>query len=200
MVPALVGALTAGYAATVYLPSLLLAGAVEGAFLGAAQAHVLRRALPSLSSRAWVAVTSAAAVVAWLIGLTPVVGGGLLAELAVPIGVIAAAVLGSLLLLSIGAAQWTVLRNHVAGAGRWIAVTAVAWLLGLAAFMLIASPLWHEGQPVALTVASGVLAGLVMAGTVAAVTGLGLLHILRSRKEANDRHLHGRSEPVGDTS
>ena len=180
LVPALVGALTAGYPAATYLPSLLLAGAVEGAFLGVAQAHVLRRVLPSLSARAWVAATSAAAVIAWLIGMTPVVAAGVLGELPRPVVVVAAILLGSLLLLSIGTAQWTVLRNHVVGAGRWIAVTAVAWVLGLAAFMLIATPLWHEGQPFALTAAIGVLAGLVMAGTVAAVTGLGLVRLLRA--------------------
>jgi len=78
-----------------------------------------------------------------------------------------------------GLAQWTVLRNHVVGAGRWIAVSAVAWLAGLAAFMLIATPLWQEGQPVALTAAIGVLGRLVMAATVAAVTGLGFVRLLR---------------------
>jgi hypothetical protein len=37
---------------------LLAAGAVEGALLGAAQAHVLRHALPGLSAWQWVAATS----------------------------------------------------------------------------------------------------------------------------------------------
>jgi hypothetical protein len=53
-VPAAAAALTTSRPAVVSLPSLLLAGAVEGALLGTAQAHVLRRALPAVSSRRWV--------------------------------------------------------------------------------------------------------------------------------------------------
>jgi len=177
-VPALVATLTAGSPAAVALPVLLLAGAAEGAVLGAAQAHVLRRVLPDLPRSRWVAVTSAAAVLAWLVGLLPATLAGTAAGWPVPLLVVLAAAGGVVLLLSIGTAQWTVLRRHVAGAGRWIAVTAAGWLAGLAAFMLIAPPLWHPGQPAVLTAAIGVLAGLVMAGTVAAVTGLGLVRLL----------------------
>jgi hypothetical protein len=180
-VPAAVATLTANSPATVSLPSLLLAGAVEGAFLGGAQAHVLRRALPDLPAWRWVAVTSAAATAAWLIGLVPSTLGRVLVGWPVVVRAGIFVVGGMALLLSIGTAQWTVLRHHVPRAGRWIGVTAVGWLAGLTAFMLVAPPLWREGQPAALTGAIGVLAGLVMAATVAAVTGLGLERLLTAQ-------------------
>lgn len=63
-------------------------------------------------------------------------------------------------------------------AGRWVALTAAAWTAGLAVFMAIATPLWHEGQPVALVVLIGVAAGLAMALTVATVTGAGLVRLV----------------------
>jgi hypothetical protein len=177
LVPALVGAFTAGASAAVTLPSLVLAGAVEGAVLGAAQAHVLHRVHPSLSARRWISATSGAAMLAWLIGMTPAVVGGSVGDWPALVVAAGGVVLGCLLLLSIGTAQWIVLRDHVERAGQWIVVTAAAWLAGLAAFMLIASPLWHEGQPVAVMVMIGVIAGLVMAATAAAVTGLGLVRL-----------------------
>ncbi|HEU4421709.1 MAG TPA: hypothetical protein VFR67_04110 [Pilimelia sp.] len=180
LVPAVVGALTVRYPARASVPALLLAGAAEGALLGATQAHVLCRALPGLPRRRWTAVTSAAAVVAYLIGLLPSLTAGTIGRWPLPVLVALAAAGGAVLLSSIGVAQWTVLRRFVPRAGRWIAITAAAWLVGLAAFMLIASPLWHAGQPPALTVAIGVLGGIAMAATVAAVTGAGLVRLLRA--------------------
>jgi hypothetical protein len=177
-VPATVAALTIGAPAAVALPCLLLAGAAEGAILGSAQAHVLRRALPALPAGRWVTVTGAAAVVAWLLGLVPGTVGSSLSGWPAPVLAALTVAGGAVLLLSIGTAQWTVLRGQVPRARRWILVTAAGWLAGLAVFMVIATPLWREGQPAALTAAIGAIAGLAMAATVAAVTGLGLVRLL----------------------
>jgi hypothetical protein len=179
LVPAVVAAATARSPAAIALPLLLVAGAAEGALLGTAQAHVLRRALPGLETRRWVAVTSAAAVLAWLLGLLPSVAADAIRDWPVAIVIGLAAAGGLVLLCSIGIAQWTVLRHHVARAHRWVAITAIAWLAALGVFMLIATPLWREGQPVALTIAIGAFAGLAMAATMAAVSGVGLLRLLR---------------------
>ncbi|MBB1246602.1 hypothetical protein GL263_24075, partial [Streptomyces durbertensis] len=46
------------------------------AVLGAAQAHVLRRALPSVRGGRWVAATAVAAVFAWALALAPTVVPG----------------------------------------------------------------------------------------------------------------------------
>jgi Ca2+-transporting ATPase len=158
---------------------LVLAGVGEGAVLGAAQARVLTRRLPGFASGAWVLRTALAAGVAWAIGLTigglgeRLAGWPLAAQLAlaVPAGVV--------LLLSIGTAQWTVLRRSLPRAGRWVAWTAAAWLAGLALFMAVATPLWQPGQAAVLVALIGVLAGCLMAATMAAVTGWGLVRLLR---------------------
>ncbi|GGS28527.1 hypothetical protein [Actinokineospora fastidiosa] len=168
LLPAAVGAITADAAAGVAVPALVAAGAVEGAALGLGQAAVLRAVVPGLSVPRWVGATAAAAAVAYLLGLLPSI---LLSPWALT-GLAA-------LPLTIGFAQWLVLRRHVRRSAGWIAVTAMAWVAGLAAFLAIATPLWHEGQAVAETVAVGAVAGLAMAAIVAMITGLGLREILR---------------------
>lgn len=57
-------------------------------------------------------------------------------------------------------------------AGSWVAVTALAWALGLVAFLAVTSPLWQPGQPPVLVFGVGVLGAAVMALTMATVTGL----------------------------
>jgi hypothetical protein len=53
----------------VAVSAVLAAGAVAGAVLGWGQAIVLKRALPRLSRRRWIAVTSAGAAIAYVLGL-----------------------------------------------------------------------------------------------------------------------------------
>ncbi|MDU0294665.1 hypothetical protein [Saccharothrix longispora] len=180
-VPAGVGALTADGPAALVVPALLAVGAVEGAALGWGQAAVLRRALPGLPRSRWVAATSAAAVVAYLVGLAPSTWGAAITSWH-PVPMVAtAAVLGCVLLGSIGTAQWLLLRHHLPRAGRWIAATAAAWLLGLAVFLGFTMPLWHPGQALATAVLIGIAGGLLMAATTAAVTGFALRRLLPQR-------------------
>jgi hypothetical protein len=161
---------------------LVAAGAVEGAMLGWAQATVLRRVVTGLDTRSWVRATALGAVVAYAMGMVP----SLFFPLPVPAMVAIAAVAGTVLLGSIGTAQWLVLRRHRPGSAWWIAATAGAWLLGLAAFLAIATPLWQPGQPAALIVAIAVLAGLVMAAVVAAVTGWAVLRLRTTWSVSHD--------------
>lgn len=163
--PVLVGATTATAPPTLAVMALVLAGTVEGGLLGWGQASVLRRALSNFPTRRWVAYTAGAAGLAYLLGMLPAATGGswwVAAAVAVP------------LLLSIGTAQWLVLRGRVPWALPWIGITAVAWLAGLAVFLAFATPLWWAGQALALTVLVGLMGGALMATTVAAVTGLAL--------------------------
>jgi hypothetical protein len=172
LAPATVGAATVG-AGRAAVPLLLAAGAVEGAVLGWAQSTVVRSALPALRPGRWVALTAAGAAVAWLLGLSASAIGG-----PEPGRIVVAAALGCVLLVSLGLAQWVELRHHVPRAWRWVVITAAAWLLALAVFMAVATPLWHEGQPVGEVIAVGVAAGLLMAVTQAATTGWGMVRLL----------------------
>jgi hypothetical protein len=176
--PACVGAFTADARALVSVPALLVAGAVEGSMLGWGQATVLRRALPRLPSRSWIVATAVAAALAYAIGLVPSAVGGSIGSWPLVVVVAGAAILGAALLGSIGTAQWLILRHHVPGALRWIATTALAWLVGLGVFLGFAMPLWQPGQPLALIVAIGIGGGLLMAAITSAMTGVALRRLL----------------------
>jgi hypothetical protein len=162
------------------LPLVVLAGAGEGAVLGWAQSRVLRPLLPGLSATAWTVRTAAAAALAWTVGMGPSSLGAVVQGWAPGARVAVAVPAALVILLSIGTAQWTVLRRVLPGSARWIGWTAAGWLAGLAVFLGVAAPLWHAGQDVVQVAAIGVLAGVLMASTMAAVTGWGLVRLLRA--------------------
>jgi len=165
-VPATIGALAAseGWPSVIAVPAVLGAGFVEGCALGYAQAHCWRRRLPLLPAGRYTLATGLAAVLAYALGLLPSTVGGL------PPAVLVVA--GLVLLASIGTAQWLVLRRAGLDRPVWIFTTAGAWLAGLAVFLLTAMPLWQPGQAWWLVTVIGVGCGLLMAFTVAALTGL----------------------------
>ncbi|MBO3753204.1 hypothetical protein J5X84_44865 [Streptosporangiaceae bacterium NEAU-GS5] len=155
--------------------AVVAAGVAEGAILGLAQAYVLRSALPCVPTVSWVSATAAGAAVAWTIGSVPIVLGDRFLELPP----LLLALFGVVLLGSMGGLQWLVLRARMPGMAWWVAATAGAWLAALGAFMALTMPLWQEGQPAWLIAAIGILGGLVMAATVAALTGLAFLRLVR---------------------
>jgi hypothetical protein len=182
LAPAVVGAALADAPDTVMAPALVAAGLVEGTLLGAGQAAVARRVLPGLPVARFVALTAGAAAFAYAVAMVPVLLGPRLTALPWPVVGLLGLVLATLLLGSIGTAQWWVLRHELAGAGMWVPATAASWTAGLLAFLGVATPLWQPGQPLALTVAIGALGGLVMAAVVAALTGAAFVRLVRPRR------------------
>lgn len=178
-VPAVVGALLFDATPAILVPSLLAAGAVEGALLGGSQWLVLRTELPRLSLARWAGLTAVGAVLAYIAGLLPSTFSDTWSDWPVAAQVALFLVVGPALLATIGTAQWVELRHHIVGAGRWVLGTAMAWAAALATFGLISTPLWQEGQSVALTILIGVFAGLVMALVMAVVTGRVMRSLLR---------------------
>jgi hypothetical protein len=181
VVPAAVGAMTASASAWLVVPALLAAGAVEGSVLGLGQAIVLRRAVPGISTPRWVLATAVGSVLAWAFGLLP---SSLLYDVwaAMPSVAVAGAgaVIGALVLISVGTAQSLVLRRHVDAAHRWIAITALAWLVGLLLLIEVTFPLWTGAEAVWPTFAIVVAGGVAMAVATACVTGVGLARMLAS--------------------
>jgi hypothetical protein len=173
--PAVAGAMSGSVAV------LVLAGVVEGAVLGWAQARVLTRALPALPALQWIATTAAAAGFAWTVAMTATANGERLASLPAAVVIPVAAVMGMAVLLSIGVAQWLVLRYHVENAHRWIWATGLAWGVALLVFVVVTTPLWQPGQGLALRVLIGVLGGLLMAATMAVITGAALVRLIEER-------------------
>jgi hypothetical protein len=160
--------------------ALLAAGAVDGYALGAAQSWALRTAVPDLPGRAFAAATAVAAVLAYAIGLAPSTLGERIRDVPLAVAVPVAVLGGIALLASIGTAQWLVLRHAGYDVRWWIATTAGGWLAGLTVFTAVATPLWRPGQPAPLIVAIGILAGVLMAATVAATTGFAALRLART--------------------
>jgi hypothetical protein len=162
-------------------PQLVLAGVVEGAILGAAQWVVLRRTFPSLSASRWIGVTAFAAGFAWTVAMLAVDNSELLNSLPLPAVLALAAISGTGVLLSLGTGQWLVLRRHVRDSSVWIWANAAAWGAGLIVFTAVTTPLWRPGQSTVLIALIGALGGLLMAATIAAITGFALTRLLERR-------------------
>jgi hypothetical protein len=181
LTPALVGAAAYDWHAELFLAAMVAAGMVEGAVLGAAQSFVLAREFLGFSRSAWVVVTALGAGAAWFLGMLPSTTYWLWGDWPWAVTVPLAAVIGLALVGSIGLAQWLVLRRHVARPRTWVPVNALAWTAGLGLLFAVATPLWREGQSTGVIVAIGALGALVMAVTVAVVTGFWLARLVRPR-------------------
>ncbi|POH66856.1 hypothetical protein C3B59_07455 [Cryobacterium zongtaii] len=181
LVPALAQLAFAG--SPVLAPALILAGAAEGTVLGWTQATVLRSRVPALNRRRWVGATAIAGAAAWFIGLLPAEWAEVWQRWPAAAQLTAGILLAAVLLCALGFAQWFELRRHLRGAGWWILGSAGAWGAGLAVFFAVATPLWQPGQPGALILLIGVLAGMFMAVAMALVSGV-VLHLLLRRKES----------------
>lgn len=156
-----------------HMPALVVllgAGAIEGALLGRGQAMAMNRLqLPATILRLWPVATSVAAMVAWSIGLIP----SSLERISWSSWVAwaLAGVLVLALLASIPTAQFMLLRTALPTAGRWIRFNAVAWLLGLC-WTFAPPAVVKPDTPVISEIGVYAIAGVLMATTVAIITGL----------------------------
>jgi len=182
--PALVGVATASAPQLVATPALVVAGCVEGLLLGAGQASCLRRSLSGFPTARWVVATTVGAAICWLIGMLPTLTHSWWSEWPLPVAIVAGVLLGTLLLATLGTAQVVALPPSTAGGLGWIVATAGAWCAGLAVFSAVTTPLWHAGQAWWQLLAIGVVGGALMAVTMAAVTGLGMLRLVRRAEAA----------------
>ncbi len=153
-----VGVTVLGLSDPARYPIVVAAGAAEGALLGTAQYLAMRESKPPPA--AWIGSTSAAAALAWAIGMLI----SLFGELPAP----PLLFLGALVIIaSIPVAQWAVLRRP--HSFRWVPVNMGAWAIGLL-WTFAPSPIIDETTPIPLVVLLYVIAGVLMALTVAALT------------------------------
>ncbi|GGI46209.1 hypothetical protein GCM10010932_13450 [Agromyces flavus] len=160
---------------------LVVFGAGEGALLGLGQSTGLRGSSAEVPAGRWIAATAVAASVAWSIGMLPstLSDVGLAIDWASPATWAVAGVAGLVLLATIPTAQLPVLaRAGVPGAWRWVPLNMGAWLVGLV-FTFLPSPFVDESTPAPMMFAGFGIAGVLMASTVALLTGLGLRRMLR---------------------
>ncbi|GAA5165769.1 hypothetical protein [Ornithinimicrobium tianjinense] len=182
MAPALAGSLAyaAGVAGWWFYLTMVAAGAVEGLVLGAAQGTALRRAAVPASRARWTALTSVAAACAWSLGMLPSTLQGV--DWRSPAVLVAVVVGAVVLLCSIPSAQWLELRRVSRRATLWLPINVVAWGVGLL-WTFAPSPFVDEGTSPWVLVGVFAVAGLLMAVTMAVLTGLGLRrYVLRASR------------------
>jgi hypothetical protein len=162
LVPVLTGITTTRAAFAPGLQALLIvaAGMIEGLALGLGQAY----ALPMRVRRArFTLLTALGAGVVWMCIMA-----------AMHVATFAVAAIASLFgLAAIGSAQWIELRHHAARAHRWIAWTALAWVLALP-LSFAPGLLVDETTPLRAQVVLWGAGGLLMAFTMAVVTWQGV--------------------------
>lgn len=146
----------------VRLPIVMLGGAIEGAAFATGQYLAMQQNRPSKAR--WIGVTAAAASIAWLLGMLPsTLGLGIYS-----VGTIVLIAFGAIVLLaSIPFAQWIALDRR--GAFRWVPINMVAWLVAIL-WTAAPSPFVDEATPVPVIASLYVVAGLLMAVTVAVLT------------------------------
>lgn len=166
-VPAMVGgilSLLAAPSGAVY-PAMVVAGACEGVLLGFGQSIGLGPAVPRAP---WILATALGAAAAWSIGMLPSSLGGI--DFASPWVIVLTVMLGSALLVSIPTLQWVVLRRRGVRSAFWIPVNAGAWAAGVL-WTFAPSPFIDEATPAPALFGIYLLAGVLMAATVAVLTG-----------------------------
>lgn len=160
---------------------LVVLGSGEGALLGLGQSLGLRGSSAEVPIGRWVGATAIAASVAWSIGmLLPTFADLRVAiDWSSPWSWAVAGAAGLVLLATIPLAQWPVLaRAGVPRARRWVPINMGAWLVGLV-FTFLPSPFIDESSAPALVFALFAAGGVLMASTVALLTGLGLRRMVR---------------------
>lgn len=144
------------------LGATVAGGVLEGTVLAIAQYSAMRANRPPHA--AWVAATAAGAGLAWTLGMLPSTLG---LDLGAPITWVEIVVGAVVLLASIPVAQALVLRRR--GSVRWALHNAGAWAVAIL-WTFAPSPFINESTPVPLVAGCYVVAGLLMALTIALLT------------------------------
>jgi len=175
--PAVVGAWlgSTGAGDAALIAGLTLAGAGEGAAIGSAQAYVLRHHGSGIPRGSWIAATATGAAVAWFVGM----GGAAVMGAGAPTGVLILLVPALIAgLCAMGFLQWLVMRPTVPRSGRWVAVSAAAWLVGVL-IPVVAISSAPDGWPMAAHVVIAVISAVLMGLAVGAMTGATMSRLLR---------------------
>lgn len=149
---------------------MLAAGAIEGAYFGLAQWLVLRTRFPGVGAGRWALATALGFVGSWTVGALASqleTGGDPSSGVVIAVALATGLVLG----LGVGLAQAMVLWRHVASPGRWVALNAAGWMLGMVVSFLgarILPPGPYDLTSLLVGLATGAGVGI----TVGAVTGV----------------------------
>jgi len=175
-IPSVLGVIAVIFAPKLLFAMMILAGVGEGAVLGFAQSLVLKRYLKNISQPQWIFATAAAAALAWIIGMLPstLIDNNVI--LSPTIIITGGILLAILFLLSMGFAQWLVLRKQVKKAGWWILANAIAWPLGVATSIGILALVPDQSSTI-VWITVGILSGVMMGAVVGVITGIALVRL-----------------------
>jgi hypothetical protein len=176
IIPSIVGVTTVyfhkeGIPQAIYM---VIAGMGEGCVLGYAQSRIIKKVIPQINPKQWILATTLAAGVAWLIGMLPSTLYPFIKNISLVLLIPSGITLACILLLSIGYAQYIVLRPFVKNAGIWIWGNILAWVAGLGVLTFFMSIAPDGYIP---TLFFSIIGGLGMAATMAAITGTYLTRI-----------------------
>jgi hypothetical protein len=172
-------------------PWVVLVAAIEGTLLGLVQGRLLRDLRPHIV-RDWTAATVAGVLLGRAIEFagdgSPLAGSILSGPLALQVA--GGAALGALVGAAAGSFQALILRGRVYRPGRWIAICALAWAIGLPSLLLAgfatgqlsgAVPVWHAVVAI-LTVFAAI------GGVTGAIEGGALALMLRAAGRSQAAH------------
>ena len=174
---------------------IALAGGLEGAALGAGQAAAWP--LPIRKGR-YVALSAAAAAFVWALALTGRWGLLKLGSSHPAVSILLGVAMVLVGLTAIGALQALELRRVAHGTRRWIAWTALAWVVALP-LSFLPSPLVDERTPWWTHLPLWASAGFIMAYAMALVTACGvtqLTHNPRTLRPPTNLHPLPAAAPV----
>lgn len=160
------------------------AGAAEGTSVSWFQWRVLRRWYPHLMFFSWWRVTTTAAVLGWLLGMTPSLfmspGNGTAEQPSWPVVFLLAVAGGMLAGSMFGWFQYLELRKHTARAGWWIMGNSAAWSLALC--VIFGGATWPSAvTPVPWILFSALVSGSVAGACLGGVTGWFLKYKIMGR-------------------
>lgn len=175
--PAIVGAWlgSVGAVDVVLVLGLTVAGALEGASIGAAQAWVLRRYRSPIPFGSWVLATAGGASAAWCAGMA---GGAVMGSVdsAWPLAVFVP--LWIVGLMAMGFLQWLVMRGRLLRTTSWLLISPAAWLIGVL-IPVVAITATPDQWSVAAHVVPAVLAAVLMGAVVGLLTATAMRRYLR---------------------
>jgi hypothetical protein len=94
------------------------------------------------------------------------------------------AALGPVVGALLGLFQWLALRRHIQNAAWWVLANAAAWTAGMI-LIFVATGIIQENTPMVTVAATWAVSGTLAGVVVAAVHGLVLVRLLRTRLPAS---------------
>lgn len=161
----------------------VIAGAAGGAILGFFQSLVLKRFIKNFSIKNYVLATAIAIALIFLVISNPK-----------PINpekvnrllfIFAVITFSSVFFLSIGIAQWIVLKRYLKKAGWWIVANAIALpVSGLVGAFAISLTQFRLATPLYIRIIIGILIGSLNGAIYGAITGFVLINLLKQEEKA----------------